>query len=236
MLTALSCCLYFIPAFPSNADTLADVCTCLRATGVAALMMLPHLTLLDISNCLTPDRTNASATHTNSSGSGSGSGSGSSRQQVSLLALLQGATWRQQQQEQQAALRTVGGAQYISSGLATTAAGRVHDRASVEAAAQQNSTVTSTAAAAAAAASAAVSAPVCAPAFFSSLRHLTCSGVGLVFEAGLWRALQGLTHLDVSACDRFKGEGLTALTGLQDLVASGECVWVHWGGDKVGGL
>jgi hypothetical protein len=69
-----------------------------------------------------------------------------------------------------------------------------------------------------------VPAPVCAPPFFSSLQHLTCSGVGLVFEASLWGTLQGLTHLNVSACDRFKGGGLTALTALQDLVASGECV------------
>jgi hypothetical protein len=45
-----------------------------------------------------------------------------------------------------------------------------------------------------------------------------------VFEASLWGTLQGLTHLNVSACDRFKGGGLTALTALQDLVASGECV------------
>jgi hypothetical protein len=59
--------------------------------------------------------------------------------------------------------------------------------------------------------------------FFSSLRCLQCRAVNFVFEPAVWVTLSNLTHLDVAGCDKFRGEGMSRLTGLQELVASGKC-------------
>jgi hypothetical protein len=75
-----------------------------------------------------------------------------------------------------------------------------------------------------AATAAAVQSSASAPStFFSSLKCLKCTAVDLVFEPAVWGALSHLSHLNVTGCDKFKGEGLSQLTALQELVARGEC-------------
>jgi hypothetical protein len=121
--------------------------------------------------------------------------SAASQQAVSLMALLTGSTKQQQQQQQQQLLPgTFGGSAVASTGPA--------------------------AATAEPAAALAVRAPALS-AVFSSLKCLQCTGVDFVFQPAVWGALSHLSHLNVAGCSKFKGEGLSQLTGLQELIASG---------------